>query len=555
MHQAIFAGEHFHKRPEFLGRDDAALVGLSDLDFAGHVVNDFLCASHAFAAGGVDVHRAVVLDINLRAAFGDDALDGFAAGADERADLFGINFNGLNARRVRRELRPRFIQHAAHDLEDFAACLRGARDRFGHDFVADAGQLQIQLETGHTSFGAAEFEVHVAKMVFRTDDVGEQFIALELAVFAVIGDQAYRDAGDGRFDGHAGVHQRQCTRAHAGHGSRSVRFHNLAGDANRVAKVFFARYHGFKRAFGERAMADLASPGCAGSSGFSDAEGRKVVMQNKTLRLFSAAVRIEHLRFFRRRQCGQGQRLRFAPLEQGRTMGARQHADFATNGTQIFVAAAVNAFAFFQNALAECALLNVIERLRNGERICLGIFFQDCGLHLGFEGIDRLGAGGFALGVQGAFDPVARHTIGNLEQIGVHLQQLNLPLRLVHNRSEFFLNANHFTGVPVCEFEGAHKFVFWQFPGRTFDHDHVVFRAHVNEVKIALGALCVSRVGDKLAIHAADADRANRAGKWNVRDAQRSRRPVDCQNVRIVLAVGAQKDGNDLGVIKIASRK
>ena len=48
----------------------------------------------------VDVDRAVVFDVNLRAGFGDDALDRLAAGSDERADLLRIDLDRLDARRV-----------------------------------------------------------------------------------------------------------------------------------------------------------------------------------------------------------------------------------------------------------------------------------------------------------------------------------------------------------------------------------------------------------------------------------------------------------------------
>jgi hypothetical protein len=44
-------------------------------------------ARAGLAVAGVDVDGAVVLDVDLGAGLGDDALDGLAAGADEEADL------------------------------------------------------------------------------------------------------------------------------------------------------------------------------------------------------------------------------------------------------------------------------------------------------------------------------------------------------------------------------------------------------------------------------------------------------------------------------------
>ena len=74
MHEAVPARENLHKRAEFFHRDDAPLIGLADLDFAGHAADDFFRARHALAAGRVDVHRAVVLDVNFGAGLRDDAL-------------------------------------------------------------------------------------------------------------------------------------------------------------------------------------------------------------------------------------------------------------------------------------------------------------------------------------------------------------------------------------------------------------------------------------------------------------------------------------------------
>ena len=100
MDEAIFPGENFHERAEFLGGNNPTVISRADLDLACHPPDDFLRARHCFAAAGVDMNRTVVLDINLSAGFGDDALDRFAALPDKAANLLGINFDGLDPRRV-----------------------------------------------------------------------------------------------------------------------------------------------------------------------------------------------------------------------------------------------------------------------------------------------------------------------------------------------------------------------------------------------------------------------------------------------------------------------
>ena len=89
-------------------------------------------------------------------------------------------------------------------------------------------------------------------------------------------------------------------------------------------------------------------------------------------------------------------------------------------------------------------------------------------------------------------------------------------------------------------------------PCRTLDHDHIVFGADVNKIEIALCALRVRRVRDELSFDAANAHGADRAGKRNIRNGQRGGCAVHRQNVRIVLAVGAEQDRDDLRIVKVS---
>src|SRR5207248_2242838 len=76
VNEPVFAREHFHKRAKFFGGDDAALISLPDLDLTSHPADDFFGALHRFATSSVNVHRTVVLDVNLGAGFSHNALDG-----------------------------------------------------------------------------------------------------------------------------------------------------------------------------------------------------------------------------------------------------------------------------------------------------------------------------------------------------------------------------------------------------------------------------------------------------------------------------------------------
>jgi len=100
VHESFPAWQNFHKCAEFFRGDYTALIGLTDLDLAGHAADNFFRARHAFAAGRVDVYGAIIFDINLSTGLRDDPLDSLPAGADERADLLGIDFYRLDSGRV-----------------------------------------------------------------------------------------------------------------------------------------------------------------------------------------------------------------------------------------------------------------------------------------------------------------------------------------------------------------------------------------------------------------------------------------------------------------------
>ena len=83
------------------------MVSLADDDLLEHARDDLLGALHPVAVVRVDVHGAVVLDVDLRAGLGDDALDGLAAGPDEQADLFDRDLERLDAGRELAQLGAR----------------------------------------------------------------------------------------------------------------------------------------------------------------------------------------------------------------------------------------------------------------------------------------------------------------------------------------------------------------------------------------------------------------------------------------------------------------
>ena len=302
-------------------------------------------------------------------------------------------------------------------------------------------------------------------------------------------------------------------------------------------------------------MADFPPARPAEAAGFADAEGREVVVQKETLRGFAATVGVDVLRLLDWRERGQRHRLRFAPLEDGRTMGAREDSDLAGDLAQVVIAAAVNPLLLVENVAAEGFLLDVIKRLVDREFIGFREFFEHCRLHFVAQTADRLAPCHFALGIERGFDPTARHAVRDLEDFRLHFEQRHFALRLADLGREFLLDADHFAGVTVSKFKRLDELILWQFVGGAFDHDYVVLSADVNQIKIALLTLGMGRIGDELAVDTTDAHGTDWAVERNIGNAERGGGAIDCENIGIIFAIGAEQDRDNLRVVKITRRE
>jgi hypothetical protein len=181
-----------------------AFVHFARLVLFNERLDHLFCLLRSAALAG-DKDRAVVFDSDvIQPGYVFDAVDSLAAAADDEANLVGrtfiVIFRCARAnvwRAVRRFLfqsHPVFAARAT-----FAPCERLNKNRH-----RDAVELDVELYRGDAVFGARNFKVHAAKLVFGALDVGEHFI------FAVVSHEAHRNAGNRRLDRHAAVHEREC---------------------------------------------------------------------------------------------------------------------------------------------------------------------------------------------------------------------------------------------------------------------------------------------------------------------------------------------------------
>src|SRR5262249_24209186 len=100
VNQAVFAREELDEAAKFLDRDNFAPIDLADLGFSSHAFDRFARDLHAFFGHGIDLHRAIVLDVDFATGLFDDALDVLATRPDQRADLLRVDFQRDDARGV-----------------------------------------------------------------------------------------------------------------------------------------------------------------------------------------------------------------------------------------------------------------------------------------------------------------------------------------------------------------------------------------------------------------------------------------------------------------------
>src|SRR5947208_3239955 len=91
--QAIGLRRDLDERPEFLDRNNPAVVDLPDLHLGGHRFDDVAAALGGFAVHGADVNGAVVFDVDVGAGVGLQRFDVLAARANDLADLFRIDLD------------------------------------------------------------------------------------------------------------------------------------------------------------------------------------------------------------------------------------------------------------------------------------------------------------------------------------------------------------------------------------------------------------------------------------------------------------------------------
>src|SRR5215472_127091 len=334
VQQAFGAGNDFDECPEVRQTRDFAEVSFADFGGCGEVANDLQRLVGRSFVVRCYVDLPGVLDIDLHSRLLDDGADHLATGSNHVANLVDRNLQGVNARRVRRDLFPMGGDHLFHLSQNEQASAQGLGHGFAHDLGRDAGNLDIHLQGGDPVASSCDFEVHVAVVVFGACDVGQDGVLLGFL------HQTHRHPGYGCAQRNPGIEQGKRRAADRGHRRGAVGLENVGDDPHGIGPLLFCGEYRRNSALGERAVADLAPPRAAQEGDFTDREGREIVMQHEALLGFPLED-FEPLHVVAGAERGRYQSLGFTPGEDCRAVGARQDPDFDPDGTNLIKGPAV----------------------------------------------------------------------------------------------------------------------------------------------------------------------------------------------------------------------
>ena len=514
MDKAVLARGDLDERAELHQAHNAAVVELADLGHEDDIVDALLRSVARGGVGGGDVNGTVILDVDLGAGVGHDLLDDAAALADDLADALGIDVHGDHLGRVLADLGARLCDAGQHDLvEDLNARVIGNLEGVLDDGHGEAVVLEVHLNGGDALLGTGNLEVHLAVEVLNTLNVDEG------GEIVTVLDQAAGNTGDGRLDGHTSVHQRERGAADGALRGRTVGGDDLAHNANGIRELVNRRNHRQQRALGKSAMADLAAAGAAGGLGLADrVAGEVVVVHVALFGLFPDGVKL--LGGGKRVKRADGQHLRLTAGEKARAVDAGQHADFGSERTDLVLRSAVDTVAFEQPCL-DNLLLELVGDLVE-ELIHVGILLEVLLVPV----LDHLVPAGLAdvliVGVHRGLGLVHEVLDDLVEQLLVEACVRIVELGLADLGDHAVDELDLLLVLVVGKLDGLIHGVVVDLVRAGLDHNDLLAGGNDGDVKVGDLALLARGVEDKLAVHKADLERADRAIPGNIGDSKGS---------------------------------
>ena len=544
MNQTFGCAEEADKRAEIHNLGNRAVIDFALLGFGNNTHNPLESGIAFLFLHGSDFDNTVIGDINFGMSLFDNLADNLAAGADDLADLVNRNLNRDNARRFVGNMRPGFGNSLGHFAQNMNTAFVSLRQSGLHNLFGNGRNFDIHLQSGNAVFGTGNFEVHIAEMVFITQNIGQNGDAAVIFL-----NQAHGNTGNRLGQRNAGSLQRHGRAADGSHRRRTVGFHNLGYDANRVREgVLVFGHHRMNGAPGQLAMTDFAAPRTAQTAAFADRERREVVVKHKVFFVFVHQT-VDNLRVFAGAQRGNDQGLRLAAGKQSGTVRGRQYVNLTLNRADGFGVAAVNAMTGSQDFFADDLVHQLLDGIADITRFNLVFrinrsldFFRSLADQRSAFELVGLFESLFKLGAELFFDPCVQSVV-----LGRELR--SFPRLFASFFPEFVNQLDNALKVFKTEHNRAEHGFFGQFLRLGFNHQHAFGSTGDNQFQIGVFELFHGRVQNILAVFITDFGAGNRSHKRNTRNSQSGGSGNHGRNVGIAFLIMSQNGADNLNFV------
>src|SRR5690606_6827052 len=112
-----------------------------------------------------------VIQVDGRTGLVADTTDGSTTLTDNITDLVRMDLDGGDARSALRQLGAGLGDNLVHLVQDVQTRSVGLLQGDFHDFVGNTLDFDIHLQGSYAVFGTGNLEVHVAQVIFVTQDV------------------------------------------------------------------------------------------------------------------------------------------------------------------------------------------------------------------------------------------------------------------------------------------------------------------------------------------------------------------------------------------------
>ena len=289
VYQTVFARHHADNRTNVVVEDfnHSTFVHFAHFHFGSDFFDAFFRCIACFLSSRSDSDGTVFSDVDFSTGFSSNRTNSFTAFTNHITDFVLVDFHGEQTWGVCRQLLWT-CNGGFHLIQDVQTCFFGLSQSDLHDFFGNTLDFDVHLQRGHTFCCTGYFKVHIAQMVFITQDVGQD------GKFVVVQNQAHSDTGNVCFQRHTGRQQAQAAAADGSHRGRAVGFGNFRNHAHGVAEIFRFWQYGQQRTFSQATVTDFTTFWCTYATHFTGRVWREVVVQHEAVGVF-AGQRINDL--------------------------------------------------------------------------------------------------------------------------------------------------------------------------------------------------------------------------------------------------------------------